>query len=328
MFEKFDITVYCSTKSYENQLSHYNGVRLEYVNFKANGVQSISYDIVSIFKAIRTSDTLLILGVSGCIVLPLLRLFSNKRLVVNIDGLEWKRDKWNKAAKLFLKFSEKLAVKYANEVITDNKAIQSYVLEEYGRNSKLIAYGADHVNHVDLTQSLCEEYSVLKTDYAFTVCRIEPENNIHLILEAFSNYHNLSLVIIGNWDRSTYGENLRMKYSVYEHIYLLDPIYDQDILNQIRSNCTVYLHGHSAGGTNPSLVEAMYLKLPIVAFDVTYNRYTTSNKARYFSTPEQLTETLRNISHEELAQIAEEMLTIAHAEYTWAKIAKEYSELF
>ena len=146
--EKFEITVYCSSKSYENQLEYYNNAKLEYIALNANGVQSIPYDIVSIFKALKYADTLLILGVSGCIILPFVKMFSKKKIVVNIDGLEWKRAKWNKYAKAFLKFSEKMAVKYADVVVTDNKVIQNYVLSEYGEESELIAYGADHVEKI------------------------------------------------------------------------------------------------------------------------------------------------------------------------------------
>ena len=105
--EEYDITVFCSSKSYEEKIERHNNCHLEYINLNANGVQSIPYDILSLIKALRFADTILILGVSGCISLPFLKFFSKKtKLVTNIDGLEWKRDKWNKYAKWFLKFSE------------------------------------------------------------------------------------------------------------------------------------------------------------------------------------------------------------------------------
>ena len=113
LHNSYELTVFCSGKSYSEKLDRYNGAKLEYINLHANGVQSIPYDIISIFKSLRFADTLLILGVSGCIVLPFVRLFSKKRIVVNIDGLEYKRDKWGKGAKRFLKFSEKIAAKHA-----------------------------------------------------------------------------------------------------------------------------------------------------------------------------------------------------------------------
>lgn len=326
--DKYDLTVYCSGKSYDERIASYNGAVLKYINLNANGVQSIPYDVVSIFKALHYADTLLILGVSGCSILPMVRMFSRRRVVVNIDGLEWKRQKWNRYAKWFLKFSEKMAVKYADVVIADNKVIQDHVLDTHGKKSELIAYGADHVQKLPLCEEVLAQYPFLEGDYAFTVCRIEPENNLHVIIEAMARQNNLPLVIVGNWENSEYGKSLRKKYAEVEHIHLIDPIYDQTTLNQIRSNCTVYLHGHSAGGTNPSLVEAMYLALPIFAFDVAYNRETTENKAVYFGDSKELKEHIETLDKAALASNAENMYEIASRRYVWSKIAQEYAKLF
>ena len=324
----YDITVYCSAKSYDEQLESYNGATLKYIALNANGVQSIPYDIISIFQALRYADTLLILGVSGCSILPVIRLFSRKRIVVNIDGLEWKRQKWNRYAKWFLKFSEKMAVKYADVVIADNKVIQEHVQNAYGKKSELIAYGADHVERVALSSEIETKYPYLGGKYAFTVCRIEPENNLHIIIEAMAQQDALPLVMIGNWKNSEYGRGLRTQYADIEHIHLLDPIYDQNMLNQIRSNCTVYLHGHSAGGTNPSLVEAMYLGLAIFAFDVEYNKETTEQQASYFRSAEDLAKIVHEMKEETLDDNAKKMYEIATRRYVWKDIAQEYAALF
>lgn len=272
---------------------------------------------------------MLILGVSGCIALPILRLFNKKvKIVTNIDGLEWKRQKWSSNAKKFLKYSEKLAVKYSDIVVSDNKVIQDYVMSEYCVKSELIAYGADHVTKETILEELFVKYPFLKERYAFKVCRIEPENNIHLILEAFSEYRNLNLIIIGNWTNSEYGKNLKDTYSKFENIYLLDPIYEQNILNQIRSNCYIYMHGHSAGGTNPSLVEAMYLGLPIFAFGIDYNKETTRYNAKYFDNKTHLVTLLKNISTDELVNIGTNMKKTAQENYTWERISNQYAQLF
>ena len=325
---QFNMTVFCSSKFYKTKLNSHNNARLKYLPLNANGVQSIPYDIISIFKALFFADTLLILGVSGCIVLPFIKLISSKKVIVNIDGLEWKRAKWGKAAKLFLKFSEKIAVNYADTVISDNKVIQEYVWEQYQVKSELISYGADHTKKEVFTEEVLNAYPFLNDAYAFKVCRIEPENNIHIILEAFSEFPTLPIVIVGNWENSAYGEALKMKYNNFENIHLIAPIYDQKILNQIRSNCYLYVHGHSAGGTNPSLVEAMYLELPIIAFGVEYNRETTENKASYFNTKLELGEILNNLNPVELNGISQELKKVADKKYTWKIISTQYAELF
>jgi len=323
----FNITVYCSLKSYDFKMDSYNNAKLKYINLKANGFQSILYDVISIFKSIKDSDVLLILGVSGCFVLPFVKIICNNKIIVNIDGLEWKRAKWGKFTKWFLKFSEKIAIKYADKIITDNKIITDYVESEYGVKSHLIAYGADHVSLENLDDNLKNKYPFLLDNYCFKVCRIEPENNIHLILKAFSNLPNKKLVLIGNWNNSSYGKKLNHEYSVFKNIFLINPIYNQKILNQIRSNCSIYIHGHSAGGTNPSLVEAMSLSLPIIAYDVKYNKETTHYKACYFSNESELIELLNNSSNEKLTKISNDMKTIAQKEYTWKVISEKYRDL-
>ena len=325
---QYDITVFCSSNRYNVQLDSYNGASLEYINLDANGIQSIFYDLISMIKSLKRADIQLILGVSGCVFLPILKLFSSGKFIVNIDGLEWKRDKWGKVAKWFLKLSESIAVRFAHIVITDNKALQSYVLEKYGVSSKLISYGADHVRYEVLNKNILEKYSFLKKKYSFGVCRIEPENNLDIILSAFSEFGKFDLVIVGNWNDSEYGKNLRMQYENCSNLHLLDPIYEQTLLNQLRSNCNMYVHGHSAGGTNPSLVEAMHLGLSIVSFDVSYNRETTHNRAVYFDSKAQLINILTQSKEIDWLSVAKDMRLIAKSEYTWLTISKQYANLF
>jgi len=325
--EEIFFVVFCSTRLYKTKRKRYNNSYLKYINLKANGIQSIPYDIISLFKAARISKTILILGVSGCIILPIFRLFfKNTKLIINIDGLEHKRDKWNWLAKRFLKISEVFSIKFGDEIIADNLSIQKYLFEVYSINSKYIAYGGDHVYDVSLSQKIKRIYS-LPEKYAFKVARIEPENNLHKILEAFALV-NINIVIVGNWKSNNYGRQLRKKYSGYSNIYLLDPIYEPTILNQIRSNCYIYIHGHSAGGTNPSLVEAMHHSLPVISYDVVYNRTTTFNKALYFKNVNNLIYLLENIENSKLLEIGSAMKNIAEDQYRWDKISLQYLELF
>lgn len=322
-------TIYCSSKNYKSRLTEYKNAKLKYIALDANGAQSIIYDIISLIKASSNSDVIVVLGVSGCIFLPIYRLFSKKRLVINIDGLEHRRDKWGKWTRRFLKLSEKMAVKYADVVITDNKGIQDYVTDEYGKDSVLIAYGGDHVLRDisdDESRRILGNYNLVSGEYSFSVCRIEPENNVHITLEAYAKTGR-NLVFVGNWSRSLYGQELYDKYSKYENIKLLSPIYDLNTLYVLRKNCNLYIHGHSAGGTNPSLVEAMFFKKPIVAFDVVYNRETTENKAVYFSDVATLADAL-NISPELCRKNAEDMYEICNRRYRWNIIAKQYEKLY
>ena len=323
---KFLFTVYCSARKYPQRLAQWNGARLEYVGLDANGIQSIFYDLVSMLKAARTADVMLILGVSGCVFLPLVKLIARGRLVVNIDGLEWRRAKWGRAAKWFLKLSESVAVRFADVVVADNKAIQDYIVSEYGRSAVLIEYGGDHARHSSC--SLSEKFPGIEKPYAFKVCRIEPENNLDMILEAFSGFPEMRLVIVGNWDNSEYGLALREKYRAVDGFHLLDPVYDPELLNCLRGSADLYIHGHGAGGTNPSLVEAMHLGLPIIAFGCAFNRETTEGAARYFDNADELVAVLRQLNPDDRAAIGEAMKSVADRRYIWRRISSEYAKLF
>ena len=321
-----EYTVFCSALDYEERVDTYKGARLKYITqFHANGAQSTPYDIVSLLKCLWGYDAVVVLGVSGCIFLPIFRLLYHKKLIVNIDGLEHRRAKWGKFAKWFLRTSEAMAVRCADVTVVDNKGIQDYVTETYHKSSTLIAYGGDHVKR-EITEErqteILQKYGLTKYGYALSICRIEPENNCHTTLEAFAK-SGKELVFIGNWEHSQYGRDIKKKYETMPNIRMLTSIYDLDMLYALRKNAKMYIHGHSAGGTNPSLVEAMFFGRPILCYDVVYNRETTKNKAYYFDDCNSLVALL---DHSDLDGNA--MRLIAEENYTWSNIAKQYEALY
>jgi glycosyltransferase involved in cell wall biosynthesis len=327
--DKYDFTVYCTSKKYapNERKEKYLSAKLKFLPFDANGIQSIFYDTLSILHALLYADVLLVLGVAGAWILPFVKLFTRKKIIISIDGIEWKREKWSLPAKLYLWWAEKIAVKFSHIDISDNESIQDYTALRYGSLSRIIEYGADHTSVVENTEKDYEDYPFIKLLYAVKVCRIEPENNVHVVLEAFTEITNRTLVIIGNWDASAYGKNLKNKYKNHSNIILLDPIYNQRTIDMLRANATVYIHGHSAGGTNPSLVEAMYLGLPVISFDVSYNKTTTENKAMYFSDASQLKQILSSTSLDQYKHYANSMKEIASRRYNWKLIAHKYDLL-
>jgi glycosyltransferase involved in cell wall biosynthesis len=318
------LVVYCSGKTYVDRPTTHLGAELRYVPLAANGMSSVAYDVVSLMSAIRHgADVCLLLGVSGAIALPLIRLFSSVRLVTNIDGVEWKREKWKGISKWFLKLSEAIAVRYSHEVIADNGAIARYVDESYGRACRVIAYGGDHA--VEAPAVPCAH--VLPPKYALALCRIEPENNPAMILEGFASNTGMPLIFIGNWSNSAFGRELRQRYAGIPHLHLLDPIYDPGMLRTIRSGAAVYVHGHSAGGTNPSLVEMMHFGVAIIAYDCTFNRFSTEGEALFFGSAEQLQAVVGSLTPEESRGVGSAMMGIARKRYTWSVVAKEYFDV-
>ena len=327
--DQYELTVYCSGKKYakDQRQKFYKGSRLRFLPFDANGIQSIPYDTLSILHSLFYADVLLILGVAGAWLLPFVRLFTSKKIIISIDGIEWKRNKWNLPAKMYLWWAEKLAVKYSHIDISDNESIQDYTALRYGSLSRIIEYGADHTSKIIPGAADKKKYPFLRYPYAVKVCRIEPENNVHTVLEAFAKLSRHKLVIVGNWNASRYGTALRQQYQSHENIQLLDPIYDQRTIDLIRSNALVYIHGHSAGGTNPSLVEAMFLGLPIISYGVSYNRTTTEEKAFYFNNSDDLIAIIQRSTIGSLNDLGKKMEEIAKRRYTWKTIADKYHYL-
>jgi glycosyltransferase involved in cell wall biosynthesis len=319
------VTVYCSARAYTQRPATYEGVALRYIPLNANGAQSIPYDMWSMLSAVvRGTDTILILGVSGTLILPLIRVISRARIITNIDGIEWKRDKWGTFQRKLLKLSEALAVRLSHRVIADNGAIADYVRAEYGTDCAVIAYGGDHA--VQAVAAPLTEI-IPPARYAFNVCRIEPENNVHMMLEAFADSADFPLICVGNWDRSAYGSNLKARYASAPGLRLLDPIYDTGKLKTLRAGAAAYIHGHSAGGTNPSLVEMMHFGVPVIAFDCSFNRHSTDNKAIFFTDAADLRHKLATTDAQTLATTGEAMQKIAQERYTWAAIGAAYFTL-
>ena len=327
---QYDFTVYCSSKKYtkEERAKSWKGAKLKYLPLDANGIQSIPYDTLSTLHALFRSDVLLILGVAGAWLLPFVKLFTRKKIIISIDGIEWKRDKWPLPAKLYLWWAERLAVKFSHIDISDNESIQDYTSLRYKTISRVIEYGADHTKvNLKPTPDHIKKYPFFSEDYAVKVCRIEPENHVHTILKVYSELPTRQLVLVGNWKNSQYGIDMKEQFSGFKNIHLLDPIYEQELIDLIRGNASVYIHGHSAGGTNPSLVEAMFLGLPIISNGVSYNRTTTENQAFYFSNETDLKRVITQTKKEDLQRCATQMKKIAARRYTWKKIAKKYSNL-
>lgn len=319
-------SVYCSGPDYQAHPKSYLSARLKYLPFRANGAQSIPSDLMAIVDSCVSADVILILGVSGGIFVPLARLF-HKRVILNIGGLDWQRSKWGRWASRFLRLSESVAVKWADILVADNEGIASYLATEYGRESVLIEYGGDQITLPPVTEEWRQRFPFLNAPYAFSVARIQSDNNIEMILEAFTQPPSHVLVMVGNWESSAFGREMKARYAGHANLHLLNAIYDPAELNTLRGHCSLYIHGHSAGGTNPSLVEAMHMSLPIVAFDVIYNRATTEGAARYFRNAAELTELLSRVSPAECECQRAAMKEIAVRRYRWSIIADKYAEI-
>lgn len=313
------VLVYCSGSDNAQRLDRYKGADLNYVKLRANGWQSIPYDMRCLLHAARNARSILLLGVSGAIALPLIRLlYPRVRIVTNIDGLEWRREKWGFFSRRFLKLSERIAVRQSHVVVADNRGIADHVQGEYGVAAECIAYGGDFATEGQLQQ---------QGGYYLMLCRIEPENNVEAILEAFAATPERRLIAVGNWTHSEYSRDLYRRFGDVANCDLRAPVYDRDEVRRLRQAAAAYVHGHSAGGTNPALVEAMALGCCVFAFDVSYNRYTTEDNAVYWRDSDSLQALLRGQDREARADNGGRMVEIAERQYRWADIADAYERL-
>jgi glycosyltransferase involved in cell wall biosynthesis len=271
----------------------------------------------------RDYDVLLFLGYTSSSVWG---KFYPKRSVIisNMDGLEWKRSKYSKAVRLFLRYAEKLAVKYSDFFIIDSLAIQAYLEKKYIIfESRYIAYGATIPKTT--IDAVLTKYGVLKQNYFMLIARMEPENNIEIILEGFYNSNlNKKFLVIGNTN-NPFGERMYNKFSADERIIFLEGIYDTQITNTLKASCLLYFHGHSVGGTNPSLLEAMASSALIAAHENDFNKEVLLDDGYYFKTAadvQQLIEQTQRSSIEE--KMIHNNLNKVKDKYNWQNTIDQY----
>ena len=321
-----EFTIFCDTQTAKlnNYRPRYLTAYLVYLPLKANGIQSVIYDMLAMIYCLRHKhSTILVLGVSGALILPVIKMLTASKIVTNIDGIEWQRSKWGRFAKSFLWLSELFACKFSDTIIADNEGIVNYLKTQRKVDSNLIAYGGSDVSLSPNTQKTTQ-FRLQKTAYFLTICRIEPENNVELILRGFMKTGR-PIIFIGNWQNSSYGRSLFAQYSNVENIELSDPIYDVGYLNALRRECIGYVHGHSAGGTNPALVEAIWTAPQIIAYDCIFNRCTLDNHGKFFETITDLVDVLENFDPVSKSDVLEKL---AKTKYKWSDIASQYKANF
>ena len=323
-----ELFIYCQRSAYPEDVSsgdkEFAGHRRVFIPLRANGPESMIHDVMAMLHAavIVKVDVMLVLGYSGAWAMPLVRFLRPKMLIItNIDGMEWRRDKFGAKTKRVLRWLESLAIRHSSRVIADNAALVPIIHNMYPNIAPLlIAYGGDHTL-VPVGDMPVE----LEDPFYLSIARVEPENNCHLILEAFEAADNSSLVFVGNWNSSKYGRDLKVKYEGNQKIHMLDPIYQQSVLAALRARALAYVHGHSVGGTNPSLVEALFHTNRVLAFDCPFNRGTLDNHGYYFANSVQLRELLMNSSYQ---NIPSEILLVLQKNYLWKTVAKNYMSIF
>ncbi len=246
-------------------------------------------------------------------------------IITNMDGLEWKRSKYSDKVKKFLKFAEKLAVKKSDVLVSDSIGIKKYLSEEYDAQSTFIPYAATVFTTPN--DSCLNEYSLTAYNYDMLVARLEPENSIETLLEGrVQSKTERDFIVVGNVSNE-FGKKMQSKYGSSK-IHFIGGVYNQEVLNNLRYYSNIYFHGHTVGGTNPSLLEAMASNTLICAHDNEFNSTILGDDAFYFSSSGDISEVLgRVIKHGETLKTGNNTKKIEQ-NYSVETIAQQYLKLF
>lgn len=291
-----DVTVYNSHKHpYQNK--EYKGVTLIHCfdpEHKIGSAGQFIYDFNCIVNSRKQQfDILLQLGYTSSSVWK--NLLPKKTLVItNMDGLEWKRSKYSEKVKRFLKIAEKWAVQSSDYLVADSLGIQSYLKNTYQVESTYIPYGALPFDHAD--EQVLKHYQLEAYQYSLLIARMEPENNIETIIEGYlASGKQEPLIIIGN-HQNKFGQYLFQKFENAKTLRWMGAIYNMNHLDNLRHFSQLYFHGHSVGGTNPSLLEAMACQTQIIAHNNEFNRGILGDDAFYFNNSAELSTLLQTDS--------------------------------
>lgn len=280
------------------------------------------YDLNCIIDAHwRSYDVLLVFGYTSSSIWYWLAPRKALR-ITNMDGLEWKRSKYNNRVQRFLKYAEKWAANKSDLMIADSKTIAAYLSGKYKGNLAQIAYGADVPKKPNDT--LLEAYGVSAYNYNLIVARLEPENHIATILEGvLKSKRNRLTLVVGNHD-TAYGQHLKNTYKD-SRIRFIQAVYNKAEISALRYCASLFFHGHSVGGTNPSLLEAMACKNMIVAHANDFNKEVLGDDGNYFLDENDVANAIDLLERDERQlEMVKNNLDKIKTRYNWDVIADQY----
>lgn len=319
--------------------------------------QAIYYDLAALNWCVHYIETHRvphpIVYIMACRIGPFIGYFYRVihklggKIFLNPDGHEWARSKWSKPVRSYWKISEQVMVKYSDLVICDSKNIEKYIHENYdgkgiwreNPSTTFIAYGADLMpsklsDNDAALQEWYHDHQLSKKNYYLIVGRFVPENSFEIMIREFMNSHSKRILAIITTENQKFMEVLEKKLHFQEdsRIRFVGTVYNQELLKKIRENAYGYFHGHTVGGTNPSLIEALGSTDLNLLIDVSFNKEVAEDCALYWNSESGNLESLINyadkMSPDMIAELGKKAKERVHKEYTWEKICKEYAEIF
>lgn len=326
-----EVTVYCRTKEGAPKLESYLGMKLKYLPaVRSKVVETLSHTGFSAISMLFTAkqDVAFVFNAANSPFLPLIRA-RRVPTIVHVDGLEWKRGKWGPGGQRYYRLAEQLSVQWGDALIADAQGIADYYRDEFSVPTELISYGT-HIIHDGPSDRLAE-LGLTAGKYHLVVARFEPENHVDTIVDGYSRSDaTLPLVVVGSAPYAAeYTEGIAAIAASDPRIKMLGGVWDQEQLDQLYTNALTYLHGHSVGGTNPSLLRAMGAGTTTIAWNVVFNSEVLGNDGRFFfdaaSVGAAICEAESDIQGCETT--GERLQNRAAALYNWDDVATAYGEL-
>lgn len=340
----FDLTVSCEYEDPRYRIEELNGIKLEYFPIKPPNnyfLRKIYENVSDIFFLLRLSkqyEVIIFLGIEVGMFLFIPQLLNKHvKTLVNIDGVMWKRTKFNRLERWLLKINHIMAIRFADIVIADSKEMMRYVDDKYQDKTTYLSYGIQTPEQIPWNGKNLKKLTkytgkkLLPGNYFLVVARLEPENNILTIIEGFLKSDlKTPMVVLGDFTSKDYQKQIEdIAGSLNRELYFLGSIYDEELLNMLRQNCLAYIHGHSVGGTNPSLLEAAISKNIIIAHNNAFNREVCKENAIYFNNSNDLKSQLESVDKNpgKYSKIKINIHNSVKNEYSWEKISDGYENL-
>lgn len=329
--EGHDVTVYCRARDENRRTWLTEGVRcIATPGRDTKSLSTLSFGLTSIADAsLRRFDAALVLNIANGFWVPALRA-ARTPFAVNTDGIEWERAKWNAAGKAAFKAGAHMTAKVAPALVCDSEAIGAIWSDLFDRQSVFIPYGGEIVD--DLGRDRIDAIGLGSDPYVLVVARLAPENNVELTLDALSQMGDAApqAVIVGSANFDSPIERRLKDLADAGSVRWLGHVADQQLLMQLWSNCAAYIHGHSVGGTNPALLQALGAGAPTLALDTVFNREVVRHDDQLFApNTSALTQALRETMESEHRQavMRDRGQQIIRERYTWDDVCRRYTDL-
>lgn len=322
------VTVY--TRGSERREREYLGMRVIHLPaLRQKQLETLSHTALSTLHAItrKAPDAAFVFNAANSPLVPLLR-GRGIPVALHMDGLEWKRSKWGARGKAYYRWAEEFGVRWADALIADAPGIAEYYRTEFGVPTELIRYGAPILDTAPVES--IRGLGLESGGYHLVVARFEPENHVLEIVEGYrASSATIPLVVVGSAPYGAeYTQRIQAAAEGDPRIRLLGGVFDQDLLDALYFHARTYVHGHSVGGTNPSLLRAMGAGTAVVAWDVTFNRETLDDLGWFFEDADEAERHFSALEGDtEIPALAAAVKERARAHFRWDDVTSAYEDL-